>query len=201
MNRLTHFLRCWFCFALRVLPALVLPPAGHAAASSDEWLEQPYPYLVVSQDIRAALQEFSYQLNRPVQISERIQGTLQGVASGGRARDFLDRAAAAGHAGWYSDGNVIIVRTTGEMVLRRFDMRRLDAQARQRLLQDSQPVGRQVSLAYDPAHGEMTAYGPIEFVDTIARRVELGSGSPPPRPAPVPGPVHAVQIFRFHSGN
>jgi type II secretory pathway component GspD/PulD (secretin) len=197
MDELMHHIFLWLRRALIVVPMLA-PLAASRAAQADDWLDRRYPYVVLDQDVHAALQEFSYQLNQPVKISDRVQGSLKGAGKTGNARAFLDQVAAAAHAGWYYDGSVIVVRAASEMVLRRFDAAKLGEQRRERLLRDSQPTGRQVSLSYNAESGEIAAYGPAEFVETIAQRMQ------PPAPAHVAhartAPARGMQVYRFHAG-
>jgi type III secretion protein C len=193
-----HLIFLWLRRALIALP-LLAPLAASRAAQAGDWLDRQYPYVVVDQDVHAALQEFSYQLNQPVKISDRVQGRLQGAGKAADARAFLDNIAAAAHAGWYYDGSVVVVRAASEMVLRRFDAARLGVERRERLLRDSQPIGRQVSLSYNAGSGEISAYGPVEFVEAIAERMH--PPAPPVHAAPPhAAPARGMQVFRFHGG-
>ncbi|HET8726430.1 MAG TPA: type III secretion protein [Alphaproteobacteria bacterium] len=82
----------------------------------EPWADEPYPYIVLDQELEDVLREFGSNVGVPVKVSSRVKGKVRGRWPSLTPGQFLDRLATAYGLQWYYDGQTLHVTTTGEAI-------------------------------------------------------------------------------------
>lgn len=84
-------------------------------AAEPKWSEDPYPFVVVDQNVRDTLLEFGRNTDVPVRMTNGVRGRIRGSLSGLAPRDFLDRITKDNGLVWYYDGALLHISSSTEV--------------------------------------------------------------------------------------
>ena len=102
-------------FAVLAFSVLAFSGLSRPARAADLVLPpEPYPYVVVDQDIKTVLIEFGNNVKVPVEVGDQVKGRMRGQHSGGSAQDFLEGLCDTYGLVWYYDGSVIHISAKSE---------------------------------------------------------------------------------------
>jgi type II secretory pathway component GspD/PulD (secretin) len=176
---------------LASLCLLVTGQPAHAAGQP-AWFSEPYPYVLVEQDLRKAMDEFGQHLNLTLVFSDKVRGKSQGVVRGRQAGDFLQNLCDANGLAWYVDGTTLYLTADDETVSQLFTARDTPLADVRRYL-DALPVyGERLSVQGDAAGKELRVSGPPAY---LARLQHYLNQPRPPAMAPH-GPGPGVRVYR-----
>lgn len=142
-------------------------PFGIAVAAQPAWLEQPYPYMAVNQDVRAALREFGSNKAVSVQISERVRGRVQHRMPSATARQFLDAVALDSGLEWYFDGRVLHISDVEEARLQMLPLRGMGFAELQAALEHLDIADPRYPLKLEQGGKVVLVAGPPAYVDLV----------------------------------
>lgn len=170
---------------------------GNAAVASEpaalpSWYTQPYPYLLVDQDLRAALAEFGEQLNLVVVPSDKVRGRSQGNLRAETAGQFLTLLSDTSNLTWYFDGNVLYVHTDAEGATRVFSRTSVDLTQLTSWLNTLDVSGKQLSVRGSADGSELLVFGPPPYLALVQQHVD--QQRQPETAVPVLG--HVMRVYR-----
>lgn len=118
MRLLTQRLFRVYCARLAVTCALLVMTwtagVAQAAAQIDNF-EQPYPYVVIEQDVRKVLSEFGRNIGIATTVSDKVRGVVRGnTQTGETAASFLHWLAQTQGLVWYVDRKTLFVSAQDE---------------------------------------------------------------------------------------
>lgn len=177
--------------ALRHLLAIAVLGLALPAAAETAWFDKPYGYVVIDQDVRAALTEFGRNLHLPVVMSDAVKGRIRGEVSAEKAGPFLDRLAAANGLTWYFDGAVLNVSAESEFATRVLNTGRLGSKAVAAEMRQLGLFDERFTLRASPDGRVLTVSGPPAYVAAVEQLVQRMQ--PPPM---VAGDDPRVRLFR-----
>ncbi|MBD8825494.1 hypothetical protein, partial [Pseudomonas sp. CFBP 13602] len=134
---------------LVILGMLAGPSAWATTDAAPAWAAQPYPYLIIDQDVRGVLQEMGSNLGIAVVIADAVKGKVRGKVRGDSAADFLAALSTANGLGWYFDGSTLFVDSANDTAARTFDTGTLSAAAVQDALAPLLAGGPRARLSVD----------------------------------------------------
>ncbi|WP_259099519.1 type III secretion protein [Pseudomonas sp. JUb42] len=178
-----------------VLCLLLLAPLPAFAESTDDptWFSQPYAYVLVEQDVRAALTEFGHNLGLIVVLSDKVRGKSRSVVRGATAGDFLTQLCDTNGLGWYFDGNVLYLNADDEIATRLFKGQgHLNLDQLRGYLAGLDVYGKQLSMRPSPDGDELFVSGPPPYLNMIQQHIDQ-------QPRPVVAPVareRGMRVFR-----
>jgi type III secretion protein C len=161
-------LRSLFC--LLVLTGVTLE--AWAETPRPAWLDEPYHYVVIDQDIRGVLTEFGRNLSLPVVLSDQVKGRVQGHVRAEHAGEFLSRVSATQGLVWYYDGNALHVSANRELASQVIDTGRFDQKALKGVLDQLGLVGESVSIQFNPSRSVLSVSGPPTYIGYVQRSLE-----------------------------
>lgn len=141
------------------------------AQSQPGLLAQPYPYLIIEQDLRQVLRELGRNLGVGVDVSRGVSGVVRGVRRGDSADGFLRRLAQAHDLVWYLDRDTLYVSTRDENATEVMPAVGLNGQQRRHLMEQwsRQSVG--IAIDVDNRPSSLVVTGPLSFRQRIAALV------------------------------
>ena len=184
-------LRCISAFGFMLL-------AGAVQADEPDWLETPYAYAVVHQDIREVMQAFSRHSDKPVVVLRQVHGEVTAIRPQQSRRLFLNAVTSGVAAEWYLDGDVIKVYARSDAQVRHFDVSALRPAQIQQWLAAHRPEGSALTLSYNAPQHDVTAFGPVEFLTTLGASLRALSPVATP-PIATPRTSSQVKVYRFHT--
>ncbi|MGS0940715.1 type III secretion protein [Pseudomonas luteola] len=164
---------------------------GWAQTEKPVWLDQPYHYVVIDQDVRGVLMEFGRNLSLPVVLSDQVKGRVQGHVRAERAGEFLSRISATQGLVWYYDGSALHVNANRELISQIIDTRRFDQKALRGVLDQLGLVGENVSIQLNPGRSVLSVSGPPAYIGYVQRSLEGLE-----RPVISRGKSQGIRIFR-----
>lgn len=183
-----------FALPLALWLALVVPGvtlADEASGINPQWFEQPYAYVLVEQDVRAALEEFGHNLGLIVVMSDKVRGKARSTVRGRSAGDFLTRLCDTNGLSWYYDGNILYLSSDTETGTRLFTAQQHSAQLED-WLNSLDVYGKQLSSRFGPDGDELFVSGPPAYLSMVQQHVDQ-------QRRPVAAPVvreRGVRVFR-----
>ena len=183
-----------FALPLALWLALVVPGvalADEASRINPQWFEQPYAYVLVEQDVRAALEEFGHNLGLIVVMSDKVRGKARSTVRGRSAGDFLTRLCDTNGLSWYYDGNILYLSSDTETGTRLFPVQAHSAQLED-WLNSLDVYGKQLSSRFGPNGDELFVSGPPAYLSMVQQHVDQ-------QRRPVAAPVvreRGVRVFR-----
>ena len=183
-----------FALPLALWLALVVPGvalADEASSINPQWFEQPYAYVLVEQDVRAALEEFGHNLGLIVVMSDKVRGKARSTVRGRSAGDFLTRLCDTNGLSWYYDGNILYLSSDTETGTRLFPVQAHSAQLED-WLNSLDVYGKQLSSRFGPNGDELFVSGPPAYLSMVQQHVDQ-------QRRPVAAPVvreRGVRVFR-----
>lgn len=169
---------------------------GMLHAATPDWFAAPYEYVVLDQDIRAALTEFGRNLGVAVSLSDNVKGRINGRIEAGNAGDFLDTLAQANGLTWYHDGAVLHVSTTAEYGTRVISSGRINGAAVTREMQELGLADDRFALRGASDGSMISVSGPPAYIAMVEQFV----GNMQPAMAPV-GDDPRVRVYRGRIGS
>ncbi|MBC2677711.1 hypothetical protein [Pseudomonas baltica] len=180
---------------LVILGMLAGPSAWAATDAAPAWAAQPYPYLIIDQDVRGVLQEMGSNLGIAVVIADAVKGKVRGKVRGDSAADFLAALSTANGLGWYFDGSTLFVDSANDTAARTFDTGTLSAAAVQGALAPLLAGGPRARLSVDASASTVRAAGSPGYLSLIDG--QLAALRPPLRRTAAAQPAAgSVRIFR-----
>ena len=148
------------------LSALLLG-ADPALADPPSWENEPYPYTVVDQDVRDALEEFGRNLDIGVTVSDDVQGRLRGPWTSKTTADFLGRVSDELNVAWFYDGHRLHVSSAAESTSEALRLQGVEPEAWRASLDRLGIGGNRSSLSIDADQKVALVSGPPGYVALI----------------------------------
>lgn len=182
----------WLAIAL-LMPGLA--PGAQPAANPD-WFATPYPYVLVEQDVRTAMNDFGQNLGLTVVFSDKVRGKSKGVVRGTDAGVFLQNLCDANALTWYFDGNVLYLGSIEDISTALFKPQDAQLDELRRYLASLDVFGQRLGMRDNPGSDELLVSGPPAYLALVRQHVALQR-----RPGPVAsgGRSHGMRIFRGNS--
>lgn len=162
-------------FAVWLSMALVSIGA-HAddAASRDDpaWFATPYAYVVVDQDVRAALEEFGHNLGLIVVMSDKVRGKSRSNVRGATAGEFLSLLCDSNGLSWYYDGNILYLSADAETSTRLFKAQGENLERLEDYLGALDVYGKQMSTRPGPDGDELFVSGPPAYLSMVQQHID-----------------------------
>ncbi|MGI9435278.1 MAG: hypothetical protein ACR2Q4_10700 [Geminicoccaceae bacterium] len=164
-------------------------PAGWSqSAEPPEWLDQPYPYLVVDQRLDDVFKDLGRNVGVDVVVSAKVDGQVQRYRSEGPVAELLADLAGQHGLDWFFDGHQLHVTSRAEMVARTWNVKP-DAERDVKAALAAVGIGAARSpIAFSEERGEVVVSGPPRYValaEDIVRRFR-------PRPAAAAPVVNVI---------
>lgn len=182
---------------LLVLGTALMSTAARAqdepVTADPDWFATPYAYVLVEQDVRAALEEFGHNLGLIVVMSDKVRGKSRNNVRGVTAGDFLTLLCDSNGLSWYFDGNVLYLTADGETGTRLFKAQGQDLGQLQDYLASLDVYGKQMSVRPGPDGDELFVSGPPAYLAMVQQHVDHMK-----RPEPVQQVARerGVRVFR-----
>lgn len=145
-------------------------------------LEQPYPYVVIEQDLKDVLLELGRNLGIATQITKPVRGVVRGGTQPNETADgFLRRLGAAHDLVWFLDHDTLLVSTQQENKTESVSVTHLDAERRRQIAQEWSGKGAGVHVTLDDRSGRLLVTGPASFQERIASALAVVQKAPTPR--------------------
>jgi type III secretion protein C len=154
----------------------------------------PYDYVVLDQDVAAALREFARHHALTLNLSPEVKGRIRGRLPPGNAREFLDRLGTLHGFEWYFDGSVLHVTAVSERTSRTVAFRGRPEEA----LRNLESLGItderwRVQVGSDGRTGMVS--GPPRFIAKVTEALGSQVEAAAPQPA-APRKPNLVVIYR-----
>jgi type III secretion protein C len=161
------------------------------ATANPDWFATPYAYVLVEQDVRAALEEFGHNLGLIVVMSDKVRGRSRSNVRGESAGEFLNLLCDSNGLSWYFDGNVLHLTADSETGTRLFKTQ--DLGQLQDYLASLDVYGKQMSVRPGPDGNELFVSGPPAYLAMVQQHVDHQQ-----RPAPLQQVARerGVRVFR-----
>lgn len=170
-----------------------LLPAAWAVARASV-LEQPYPYVVIEQDLKDVLLELGRNLGIATQITKPVRGVVRGGTQPNETADaFLRRLGSAHDLVWFLDHDTLLVSTQRENKTESVSVTHLDTERRRQIAQEWSEKGAGVHVALDERSGKLLVTGPASFQERIASALAVVQKTPAPQGG------RGVTVFRSGS--
>ncbi|KAB7536397.1 hypothetical protein [Klebsiella pneumoniae] len=166
---------------------------GTVQSAESDWLDAPYAYAVVNQDIRDVMQAFSQHSGKPVVVLRQVHGDVTAIEPQQNSRAFLNAVTSRVAADWYLDGEVITVYAKRDAQVRHFDVSALRPAQVEQWLAAHRPEGSGLTVSYSAPQHDVTAFGPVEFLTPLGASLRALS------PAAAPRTSSQVKVYRFHA--
>lgn len=138
-------------------------------------LGQPYPKVILGEDIRTSLQEFSRDLKLLVVIDPEIEGDVEQPNRDLSAREFLNALTSSVGATWYLSSGVIYVDQTEAISQQIFDLSDVDRAELMKSLQEIGIESPQLPLSFSEEEIAFIS-GPPRFLETVTEVIKLEGG-------------------------
>jgi len=142
------------------------------AGENPSWFATPYAYVLVEQDVRAALEEFGHNLGLIVVLSDKVRGQSRSNVRGESAGDFLTLLCDSNGLSWYFDGNILYLTTDAETGTRLFKAKGQNLEQLQDYLASLDVYGKQMSVRPGPDGEELFVSGPPAYLAMVAQHVD-----------------------------
>jgi len=137
------------------------------------WMDEPYAYVVVDQEVRAALEAFGRNLDLPMDIATDVKGKAQRNLRADTAGEFLDRLCNGSGLSWFYDGRVLHVTSLDALAVRQVAADGAEYEALRGALDDQGVVG--LHLGLEPSvhgGGELVVAGPPAYLALVEHTLE-----------------------------
>ena len=178
--------------ALLCLSVLLGASIAHAD-EEPEWFAKPYAYVLVDQDVRAALEEFAHNLDIPLVLSDKVRGKARSTVRAATAGEFLQTLCSTNGLTWYFDGNLLYLNASDEITTKLFKANALNLDQLQAYLNNLDVFGQQLSMRNGPEGDEVFVSGPPPYLALVQQHVDHLQ---PKAAAPVVAREHGVRVFR-----
>ncbi|MFJ3007445.1 type III secretion protein [Pseudomonas fluorescens] len=165
------------------------------APQQPDWFAEPYPYVLVDQDLRSAFSEFSHQRGMMLVLSEKVRGRSRSNLRADSAGQFLRLLSEANHLSWYIDGNVLYVNAEDEIGTRLFTRASGDLHALQSWLKNLEVYGNPLAVRLSADGSELSVSGPPLYLARIQQHLDQSS-----KPVAAADPVRGRSIRIFRGG-
>ncbi|OZI42386.1 hypothetical protein CAL20_02560 [Bordetella genomosp. 4] len=153
---------------LGVVLSIGLGCASAHAVTQIGMLNQPYPYLVIEQDLRIVLSEFGRNLGIETKVSRNVGGMVRGLRNVDSADAFLRSLTDAHDLVWYMDRNTLFVSTRKENSTEVLPVPSMNVEQRQALASEWSRQGAGISIVLDDRSPALFVTGPASFRERIA---------------------------------
>ncbi|PVZ12530.1 type III secretion protein C [Pseudomonas sp. URIL14HWK12:I9] len=177
--------------------ALLLAGTCQAAESDDpQWFSAPYPYVLVEQDLRSAMDAFAQQLKLTVVFSDKVRGKSRGVVRGTQAGEFLQNLCAVNGLTWYFDGNVLYLNSADEVASRLLRPGQASLEELRSYLGGLDVYGERLAMRLNETGDELLVSGPPPYLALVQQHIDQQR-----RPAQIASTPrsHGVRVFRGNS--
>ncbi|WP_434563126.1 type III secretion protein [Pseudomonas sp. Z4-20] len=163
----------WFFWALTaVLASTGVRAADAPTGDAPQWFAEPYAYVLVEQDVRAALEEFGHNLGLIVVMSDKVRGKSRSKVRGESAGDFLTQLCNVNGLSWYFDGNILYLSADAENATRLFKAQGHDLEQLEDYLGSLDVYGKQLSSRAGPDGDELFVSGPPAYLGMVQQHVD-----------------------------
>ncbi|GLS46845.1 nodulation protein NolW [Methylobacterium brachythecii] len=193
------------CAALAAATGMAAFGQDAATAASLRLPETAYNYMVIDQDLTAALQEFGSNLKIKVSISPEVKGRIQGRIPEGSPQAFLDRLSALYNLEWYYDGSVLYITSAKESRTQLLVLSPISYDRLKSTLDSLDVSDPRFPMRPAPGKGLIMASGPPRYValieQTLAGLVAEEAARPKPVPVAAKPEVPKVTVLTVFRGN
>lgn len=168
-------------------------PTRALADSSPTWFAEPYPYVLVEQDVRKAMDAFGQQLHLSVVFSDRVRGLSKSPIRATRAGEFLENLCATNGLAWYFDGSALYLYGNDELATRPFRPLNSTAAELRQYLAELPVAGQGLGVREGSTEGELLVSGPPAYLERV--QSHLAQARRPPARTPEP-PTRGVRVYR-----
>jgi type III secretion protein C len=184
-----------------VVAAVLAAPLACAHAMEPKWPTGPYKYLIIDQDIKGVLSEFSHNIDVPVDLSDQVKGRLRGRLPTTNAKEFLDSLCESYGLVWYFDGAVLHVNAKSELKTELISIGRLppgEVTAKLGKLGIADP---RFPVRSTPDAGIVSVSGPPPFIALVRQTLNAmaRAAAPPTAHEDNHGDEVRVRVFRGSS--
>ena len=137
------------------------------AADSDRWLDAPFPYTVVDQDVHDVLGELGRNVKIDVHVSDAVKGRVRGGWRVDTVGSFLDRLTSDVGIEWFFDGHRLNVSSAEESVRRVLPLDGVEAKAWQTSIKQMGIESDQFPVVIDEDRGVALVSGPPQYVQLV----------------------------------
>lgn len=173
------------------LCSLLFSTPFSALAAQSGWLEAPYEYVVINQDLRGALAEFGRNLRIPVLYSDRVRGRIKGNIRATTAAQFLEGLADGNNLTWYFDGAALHIATSEESTTEVVNVGRIDGRVVVNEMRRLHLMDERFVLEVGAGSTALRISGPPAFVAMV--RQVIATIQPPRQ---IAGDDPTVRVFR-----
>ncbi|UVO30368.1 nodulation protein NolW [Bradyrhizobium arachidis] len=161
----------------------------------------PYHYLVVDQELPAALQEFGNNLNIRVSISAEVKGRIRGRMPDLAPREFLDHLTSLYNLQWYYDGLVLYVSAAKEAQTRLLLLGPISFDAFTAAIDELNISDERYIMRPAPGNGLVLASGPPRFIALVDETLNglVAQAQARPRAVETPPRDSVLMLFRGSS--
>jgi type III secretion protein C len=164
------------------------------ANSQPDWFVRPYAYVLVEQDVRAALQEFAQNMGLSVVMSDKVRGKSRSRIRAESAGDFLTALCDFNGLAWYFDGNVLYLSADSETDTRLFKAQGRQLEQLQDYVTSRDVYGTHMSVRTGPDGDELFVSGPPAWLAMIEQHFDQQLVSTPTPMATTR--ERSVRVFR-----
>lgn len=137
-----------------------------------DWFVRPYAYVLVEQDVRAALQEFGQNMGLSVVMSDKVRGKSRSRIRAESAGDFLTALCGFNGLTWYFDGNVLYLSADSETDTRLFKAQGRQLEQLQDYVTSRDVYGTHMSVRTGPDGDELFVSGPPAWLAMIEQHFD-----------------------------
>jgi type II secretory pathway component GspD/PulD (secretin) len=184
--------RLKFWLLILVLSSTATRADDALSTDNPPWFAEPYAYVLVEQDVRAAMEEFGHNLGLIVVMSDKVRGKSRSRVRGESAGDFLTRLCDANGLSWYFDGNILYLSADAETGTRLFKAQGQNLEQLDDYLASLDVYGKQISTRPGPDGDELFVSGPPAYLNMVQQHVDH-------QQRPVAAPLareRGVRVFR-----
>lgn len=163
------------------------------AGPRPDWFSEPYAYVLVEQDVRAALEEFGHNMGLTVVMSDKVRGKSRSRVRADSAGAFLAALCDFNGLTWYFDGGVLYLTADSETSTRLFKAQGEDLARLQDYLASREVYGKQLTVRTGPEGNELLVSGPPAWLAMIEQHVAQQRKPPP---ATAVARERGVRVFR-----
>ncbi|SIR91449.1 MAG: type III secretion protein [Pseudomonas rhizophila] len=160
-----------------------------------DWFVRPYAYVLVEQDVRAALQEFGQNMGLSVVMSDKVRGKSRSRIRAESAGDFLTALCDFNGLTWYFDGNVLYLSADSETDTRLFKAQGRQLEQLQDYVTSRDVYGTHMSVRTGPDGDELFVSGPPAWLAMIEQHFDQQL-TPTPTPMATTTRERGVRVFR-----
>lgn len=163
---------------------LLLTSSNTAAAAQLDWGAKVAEYVVVDQDLRAALAEISSHLGVPAHISDEVKGRIHEKLPALPAKALLQELSGRYGITWYFDGSGLYFSALKESTSQILSIGQVSFPFLQRQLEELGVLDERFELRFSEAGRIVYASGPPRYLELVRQGLEAANAQSVARTQP-----------------